>query len=119
MGVFLDHCEILILDEADKLLEFGFEDQLIEIMNHLPKDRQTMLFSATLSDGVKELAKLSLNKPKRISVDPFLGLATNLSQEFVRIKPPQEKHRMAMVLALCQHTFKDRVMIFLFHQGSG
>jgi len=112
MGVHLDFLEILILDEADKLLELGFKEEIIQILHHLPSDHQTMLFSATLSDEVEELANLSLERPKRISVDPFMGLAQNLSQEFVRIRGPSEKYREAMVLTLCKNTFKNRVMVF-------
>jgi len=111
-GVHLDYVEILILDEADKLLELGFEETLVQIMMHLPKQRQTLLYSATLSDEIEQLASISLLKPKRISVDPFMGLATNLSQEFVRIRKDNEKRREAMVLSLCSRTYKDRVMIF-------
>lgn len=112
MSVHLDFLEILILDEADKLLELGFKEEIMQILHHLPSDRQTMLFSATLSDEVEELATLSLLRPKRISVDPFMGLAKNLSQEFVRIRGPSEKYREAMVLSLCKRSFHDRVMIF-------
>ena len=66
------HLEILILDEADKLLELGFKEEIIQILHHLPSDRQTMLFSATLSDEVEELASLSLLRPKRNKIITFV-----------------------------------------------
>lgn len=52
-----------ILDEADRLLEDNFGDQLQTIFNILPKKRQTLLFSATITDTIKKLQELSTNKP--------------------------------------------------------
>ena len=52
-----------ILDEADRLLEDNFGDQLQTIFNKLPKKRQTLLFSATITDTIKKLQELSTNKP--------------------------------------------------------
>ena len=79
-SVHLDDVEVLILDEADRLLELGFVDEVQEIINACPKGRQTMLFSATLSPKVTELADLSLKDPQKISVDPLYSLADRLEQ---------------------------------------
>ncbi|KAJ1949453.1 nucleolar DEAD-box protein required for synthesis of 60S ribosomal subunit, partial [Linderina pennispora] len=59
----LDQIEILVMDEADRMLDDGFEDELTEIIKSTPKKRQTMLFSATMTDNVDKLIRLSLNKP--------------------------------------------------------
>ena len=60
--------QVLVLDEADRILDLGFEKTLDAILEHLPTDRQTMLFSATQTKSVKALARLSLKSPQYISV---------------------------------------------------
>lgn len=59
----------LIIDEADAILKIGFEQEMNEILNILPKDRQTVLFSATQTKKVEDLARLSLKSPIYIGVD--------------------------------------------------
>jgi len=58
----------LILDEADRMLDMGFYDDIIKIVNKLPKKRQTLLFSATMPKAIRKLAKNILNMPKEISL---------------------------------------------------
>ncbi|KAK0527515.1 nucleolar DEAD-box protein required for synthesis of 60S ribosomal subunit [Tilletia horrida] len=82
----LDDIEILIMDEADRMLEEGFEAELSEIVKSCPKGRQTMLFSATMTDDVDELIRLSLRRPVRLFVDSQKATANNLVQEFVRVR---------------------------------
>ncbi|TIA87671.1 hypothetical protein E3P99_03023 [Wallemia hederae] len=111
----LDSLDILIMDEADRMLEDGFKDELDEIVKECPKNRQTMLFSATMTDKVDELVRLSLNKPVRLFVDPKKSTAKGLTQEFVRIKSSTKndlKERTATLLALCRRTFKQRTIVF-------
>eukprot|EP00158_Paraphelidium_tribonemae_P007324 Partr_v1_DN28201_c1_g1_i2_m76226 putative ATP-binding RNA helicase involved in the biogenesis of 60S ribosomal subunits. Required for the normal formation of 18S rRNA through the processing of pre-rRNAs at sites A0, A1 and A2, and the normal formation of 25S and 5.8S rRNAs through the processing of pre-rRNAs at sites C1 and C2 (By similarity) len=60
--------EILVLDEADRLLDLGFEQSLRSIIGHLPKQRRTGLFSATMTDGLSELARAGLRNPVRVMV---------------------------------------------------
>lgn len=69
-GVNLDLLDILILDEADRLLEMGFTEELEELLRHCPvAQRQSLLFSATMSPKVDDLARLSLRKPVRIKTE--------------------------------------------------
>jgi ATP-dependent RNA helicase DDX10/DBP4 len=68
-GFDVDGLQVLVLDEADRILDLGFSDQLNQIIDYLPSNRQTMLFSATQTKSVKQLARLSLNKPEYISVN--------------------------------------------------
>ena len=62
---FINH---LVLDEADRMLDMGFYDDIIKIVNKLPKKRQTLLFSATMPKAIRKLAKNILSKPKEISL---------------------------------------------------
>ena len=84
-GVSLDDIEILIMDEADRLLDMGFKDEIAQLLSHIPKNRQTLLFSATLTDDVKALANVSLKNAQTISCDPSLCLAKHLTQVQVYI----------------------------------
>ena len=116
-SVHLDELEVLVLDEADRLLELGFVDELREIVKMCPRQRQTMLFSATLSPSVSDLVLLSLNQPVKVTIDPFDSVVERLTQEFVRIKQKasvdeETREREAIVLALCQRSFKQRVLVF-------
>ena len=60
--------ELLVLDEADRILDMGFSQTLNAILDNLPTTRQTMLFSATQTKSIKDLARLSLKNPMFVSV---------------------------------------------------
>ncbi|KAJ7615290.1 DEAD-domain-containing protein [Mycena polygramma] len=109
----LDTLDILVLDEADRMLSDGFADELTEIVKSCPTSRQTMLFSATMTDSVDELVRMSLNKPVRLFVDPKRSTARGLIQEFVRVRAGKEAERSALLVTLCKRTFKTNVIIFL------
>lgn len=109
----LDNIEILVLDEADRMLEIGFTEELDEIIRKCPVKRQTMLFSATMTDNVQDLIRLSLKNPVKLFVDSVSSVASNLTQEFVRIRENHEKDREAVILALCKSIFTSKVIIFL------
>ncbi|KIM66183.1 hypothetical protein SCLCIDRAFT_1211412 [Scleroderma citrinum Foug A] len=108
----LDALDVLVLDEADRMLSEGFADELNEIIKSCPVSRQTMLFSATMTDSVDELVKMSLNKPVRLFVDPKRTTAKGLIQEFVRVRAEKESNRTALLVALCKRTFRQRVIVF-------
>ena len=60
--------EVLVLDEADRLLDLGFETTLTTIIQHLPKQRRTALFSATMTDNIQSLVRAGLRNPVRVVV---------------------------------------------------
>ncbi|KAK3716115.1 hypothetical protein QZH41_019654, partial [Actinostola sp. cb2023] len=109
----LQAVEILVLDEADRMLDEHFKDQMDEIIRLSSRGRQTMLFSATMTDEVEQLVSLSLNQPIRLFVDSNTDVAYNLTQEFIRIRPNREEDRLAIVSALCCRTFTDHCLVFL------
>jgi len=108
----VDTLEILVLDEADRMLEDGFADELNEILTTIPKSRQTMLFSATMTDRVDKLIRVGLNRPVRLMVDARKQTVGTLTQEFVRLRPGREDKRLGYLMYLCQNIYTDRVIIF-------
>lgn len=109
----LDSIEILILDEADRMLDEFFAEQMKEIIKQCSRTRQTLLFSATMTDEVEDLAAVSLTKPVRIFVDSNKEVAFNLRQEFIRIRSDREADRESILCALVCRTFRNRCIIFV------
>jgi ATP-dependent RNA helicase DDX10/DBP4 len=89
-GFECGNLQILILDEADRLLDMGFSESLNHIVRNLPEGRQTLLFSATQTKSVRDLARLSLNDPQYIAVHDSDDAITSsrLSQHFMVISSP-------------------------------
>lgn len=112
MSIDLDDLAVLILDEADRLLELGFSAEIHELVRLCPKRRQTMLFSATMTEEVDGLIKLSLTRPLRLSADPSAKRPATLIEEVVRIRRMREVNQEAVLLALCSKTFTSKVIIF-------
>lgn len=109
----LEDVEILIMDEADRLLEMGFQAEVEEIIRNTQSEgRQTLLFSATISPSLKGLIKISLQNPINLAVDPMFDVATTLTQEFVKLKPAFEGSKDAVLFSLVTRTFKTRTIIF-------
>ncbi|KAL1296721.1 hypothetical protein AAFC00_000192 [Neodothiora populina] len=108
----VDTIEILVLDEADRMLEDGFADELNEILTTIPKSRQTMLFSATMTNSVDSLVRVGLNRPVRLLVDAKRQTVAGLTQEFVRLRPGREDKRVGYLLHLCKHIYTSRTIIF-------
>uniref|UniRef100_A0A8C9PG08 RNA helicase n=1 Tax=Spermophilus dauricus TaxID=99837 RepID=A0A8C9PG08_SPEDA len=111
----LSSIEVLILDEADRMLDEYFEEQMKEIIRMCSHHRQTMLFSATMTDEVKDLASVSLKNPVRVFVNSNTDVAPFLRQEFIRIRPNREGEKpwwQVKAQALLTRTFTDHVMLF-------
>lgn len=104
---------MLILDEADRMLDEYFAEQMKEIINSCAKTRQTMLFSATMTEQVKALAAVSLTRPVKVFVNNNQTVAFNLRQEFIRIREDKEGDREPILAALICRTFHDHCMVFV------
>ena len=112
-AVDLDDLAALVLDEADRLLEMGFMDEVKTVVKLCPKKRQTLLFSATMTDQVKRLAAVSLQQPVRLAADKANRAPKDLTQEIVRLKAAQADHKEAALLALCARSLSaGRVIVF-------
>jgi len=93
----LTEIEILILDEADRMLDMGFKPQLERILARLPKARQTMLFSATMAGEVAEFARRHLRSPEKIEVARSGTVAERADQKVFHV-PEHEKTALALAL---------------------
>ena len=117
-GVTLDEVEFLVLDEADRLLDLGFQEEVHEIIKACPVSRQTMLFSATMNTKVDDLISLSLKRPVRVRISDKDGnkdieVAPRLEQEFVRVRAGNEGiNREGMLLALLTRTYTKQTIVF-------
>ncbi|KJH43752.1 helicase protein [Dictyocaulus viviparus] len=109
----LNNIEVLVLDEADRMLDEAFEDQMKELIRLCARNRQTLLFSATMTDQIDELVSMSLKNPVKVFVNENTDTALKLRQEFVRIRAGRETDREAIVSALVTRTFQENTIIFV------
>lgn len=104
--------QVLVLDEADRILDMGFATTLNAIVGNLPRKRQTMLFSATQNKSVKDLARLSLKDPEFLSVHAESTTATpvKLQQVYATCELPE---KMDVLWSFVKTHLKCKVIVFL------
>ena len=107
--ITLDWIETVVLDEADQMLDIGFMPAIRRILGQTPKDRQTLLFSATMPRQIRELASKYMKKPVEISVSPVSSTAPNVSQSVMFIPQP-DKTKAA--IELLKHHKGSRTIMF-------
>jgi superfamily II DNA/RNA helicase len=100
----------LVLDEADRLLDLGFADELQRVLALLPAKRQTLLFSATFAPEVEALAANLLRDPVRITVEAFEGHKPDITQRAIRV---DEKSRTALLRHLITENGWKQVLVFV------
>ncbi len=107
----VDNLQMLVLDEADRIMDMGFQSSVDAIIEHLPKHRQTMLFSATQTKRVSDLARLSLRDPEYVAVHEAAPTATpsTLQQHYV-ITPLPEK--LNTLYGFIKASLKSKIIVF-------
>ena len=108
--VYLDRVEVLVLDEADRMLDMGFIHDIKKIIPLLPKVRQTLFFSATMPASIAELSKSILNKPVRVEVTPQTRAAETVDQHLYFVEKPQKSD---LLVNLLQQKKSSSVLVFL------
>ncbi len=117
-GRLIDHLEqksvtlkdvaIVVLDEADRMLDMGFAPQLKRIIAVLPKERQTMLFSATMPENIVSMARAYLKLPVRVEVAPSGTAAKEVTQELFFVTQPEKPRLLEKIL----QEYRGSVLIF-------
>ena len=108
-AVLLDKVEVFVLDEADRMLDMGFIHDIRKIVAKLPKERQTLLFSATMPSDIAELARHMLKDPARVAVTPQATTVERIAQRIVHVDRGNKPKMLADIL---REEKVDRVLVF-------
>src|SRR6476646_8862713 len=106
--IMLTDCKLLVIDEADRMLDMGFIPDIEEICSKLPKSRQTLLFSATMPTPIQKLAAKFLNEPKRVEVARPATANVNIEQRLVEVRSDKKKDALRTILR--HEEFKNAIV---------
>jgi len=105
----LDNVKIVVLDEADEMLNMGFEEDIITILKDIPKTRQTLLFSATMNDRILEITKKYLNNPKKVKIKSKELTVDRIEQIWIEVK---QKMKSEAVMRLIEINNPKKAVVF-------
>jgi len=108
--IHLDTIHTLILDEADQMLALGFIKDIRQLVHHLPRNRQTLFFSATINPEIKELAYSLVNKPVRIEISPKNPVAKNVEHSVAMIE--MDDKRFFLERLVKEHP-ESKILVFV------
>ncbi|OAJ95201.1 DEAD/DEAH box helicase [Vibrio bivalvicida] len=109
-AVHFEEVEVLVLDEADRMLDMGFIDDINKILDRLPTDIQNLLFSATLSNKVRDLAKTAVHDPYEISIAANQASKKNIEQWLITV---DKDKKSALLSHLINENEWDQALIFI------
>lgn len=105
----LSQIELLVLDEADRMLDMGFVNDVKKILTKIPKKRQTLFFSATMPQDIRKFAQSILNQPKEINVTPVSSTAKTVKQSVYFV---EKKEKLNLLVHLLEERSVDRSLVF-------
>lgn len=105
----LNNIEMLVLDEADRMLDMGFIRDVRKIVNKIPKDRQTMLFSATLTQAIAELAADMLHNPAYVEAARSAAVPGKISQKVLFVR---QNDKLALLATILKDASMKRTLVF-------
>jgi len=105
----LSQIELLVLDEADRMLDMGFVNDVKKVLAKVPKKRQTLFFSATMPQDIRKFAQSILNHPEEINVTPVSSTAKTVKQSVYFV---EKKEKLNLLVNLLEDRLVDRSLVF-------